>query len=300
MSCSKLENRDCEILDQDTPELPNNLYSDQNNANDNKSSSEEVPELLHITQNKNNINETLPFNKTSSFKKFELNSKLIHLLKSIQDEDYDNSNINYDREQLKQLLNILEDSEHELSDKNLMEFVNFVNIHNSEDLELDLSRLKEVLLNFKRGQNPAENHRTVDSKSEDSSLEDIPLRFDILDHPDNNEKIEHDLEVLAKKYNLPKNYGLEGSHLGLGHFKGHHIGMGLQQNLISKLGKHDGKHHYHVGDSQKIGAEVGHLEQGPHHSLSFVPDTVKLHLDPENVKPNHEGVVISYENEPKN
>lgn len=298
MSCGKVESKDCEITDQSIFELPSDFLSTNDASTDSKSSSEEVPELLHIVPKKNRTETISSTNKTTDLEKFELNSKLIHLLKTIQEEDYENTNINYDKEQLKQLLAILENSEHELVDKNLMEFVNFVNVHNSENLVLDLSKMKDFLTNFQKDQKLLQKHRQFGLGSLNN-----PLKFEMLDHPANNEDIEHDLENLEKQYNLPNNYGLEGSRLGMGHYKGSHIGMGMtQNNLINKLNKDEihGKGQYHLGQRQVVGSDVGHLERGPHGSLSFVPDKIKLDLDPDMVKSNHEGVVISYENEPKN
>lgn len=62
-------------------------------------------------------------------------------------------------------------------------------------------------------------------------------------------------------------------------------------------------HHHHIGEAQHIGLDTGHLIKGPHGSLVFAPDIKveeKLNLDADVVKPNHEGVIISYENHPKN
>lgn len=98
---------------------------------------------------------------------------------------------------------------------------------------------------------------------------------------------------------------------------GTHIGMGIQPssssvnlatdshnpNLVDDVPPKPHHHHHHVGETQHIGLDSGHLIRGPHGSLAFAPDTKveeKLSIDADMVKPNHEGVVVSYENHPKN
>ena len=208
-SCETVQKEDCEITGQTTLELPHDLFSNQT-----QEPVPEVPELLHFPSHKRPPIVNFDVTNTTTEQRYDLNSKLINLLKSIQSEGED-TNISYDKNQLQDLLKIIEGSENELSDKNLMEFVNFVNIHNSEDLELDLSRLKEVLTSFQKNQN-------------------------VVPPQTNNLEIEQDL----KKYDLPDTFGLEESqikhhlgdevHVGLnvGHLvKGPHGSMVLAPNL---------------------------------------------------------------------
>lgn len=307
MSCDTVQSKDCEVTDQNTSELPSDLFSLLHPYGVNKPESkpvppEDVPELLNFTKNISDLNFNVHSMKTSREHKYELNSKLINLLKSIQNEEDDEdeeSNLNYDKDELRELLKMIEGSEQQLSDKNLIEFINFVNIHNSEDLELDLSKLKNVLLTFRRDQDSASGNSNFDVGD--------------LEHGEqNNEDIERDIENLSKSGGLPRNFGIEGSRHGLAHAKGSHIGMGLQpinyDNSLENGGhKHSteqsgGKGHHHLGEPQHIGLDLGHLVRGPHGSLAFAPDIKveeKLNLEPDMVKPNHEGVVISYENHPK-
>jgi neuroblastoma suppressor of tumorigenicity 1 len=258
ISCEKTHREDCEITDQTTLELPHDLFSNRSQ----ESKTEEVPELLHFAPNKKRpLNFHFDFSNTTNEQRYELNSKLINLLKSIQNEG-DDSNISYDKNQLIELLKIIEGSENELSDKNLMEFVNFVNIHNSEDLELDLSRLKEVLTTFQKNQNILTKHRD----------------FGFGQGQKNNADIERDL----KKYNLPSTFGLEAAHF-----------------------KHDAdkRRNHHLGDEVHVGLDVGHLVKGPHGSMVLSPNLKveeKLNIDSDVLKPNHDGVVITYENHDRN
>ncbi|EFA05660.1 uncharacterized protein LOC660885 [Tribolium castaneum] len=246
MSCEKYHREDCEITDQTTLELPQDLFTNKSQ----EPKPEEPPELLDLVSNKKKRPiHNFDIANTTTEQRYQLNAKLINLLKSIQNEGED-SNISYDKEQLRELLKLIEGSEDELSDKNLMEFVNFVNVHNSEDLELDLSRLKDVLTNFQL----LEKHRD----------------FGFGQSQKNNAKIEQDL----KKYNLPKSFGLEESH----------------------------RHNHHLGDEVHVGLDVGHLVKGPHGSMVLSPNLKveeKLNIDSDHLKPNHDGVVITYENHRK-
>lgn len=276
---------DCEMLDENTAELPTDLFSIKDNDSSKDTAdifvpsnqqTDDVPELLRFLPNKtradtHNLNFDVS-NVTTKQQKYEINAKLIALLKSIQDQDDDSPNFNYDKAQLRELLNIIEGSEHQLSDKNLMEFVNFVNVHNSEDLELDLSRLKEVLTNFQDSQELAERHR---------------------------------------HFGLGKAEGLDMGHLGIHHLKSSHIDMdihdndGINKNTLDETSnvKHFDKKHY-LGEKQKLVLGLGHLIRGPHGSLVVEEDhpsgvEEKLNVEPHLLKPNHAGMELSYENDSK-
>lgn len=301
ISCTKVQNKDCEITDQNTSELPTDLFSILHPNRTHISQevpqqpAEEVPELIHISNRNRTEQNVKKFQSLNATKEeiAEHNMKLINLLKSIQaeeeedDEDEDDTNINYDKKQLKELLDILEHNTQELSSVNLMEHVNFVNVHNSENLQLDLSRLKEVLYEFLKNKDLVQKHKK------------FGLGFDPTTKS-KNEEINRDLEELTQKYSLPSSFGLEGSRAGLTYHKGSHIAMGLKNNVVAPP-KALGHHHY-AGEEQHVGLDTGHLVVGPHGSLVLAPDAKgneKLHLDSDMVKPNHEGVVISYENHPK-
>jgi len=157
---------------------------------------------------------------------------------------------------------------------------------------LDLRRLKEVLENFREEQKLIDNHSNF-------NLVNLGAK--------NNAEINRDLDSL--QYSVPNNFGIEGSHLGLGHHKGSHIGMGIhntiddkssEERLSHEVKSHPKGHHY-IGEPQHLGFHhFGHLVSGPHGSLVVTPDVAKvekkLDLDAESVQPNQEGMVISYEN----
>lgn len=300
MSCEKIRNHDCEITDQNTLELPIDLFATLNISRNNTDISinknvEEVPELLHFVPPKNRTDNT----HNVTLQRYELNANLIQLLKAIQEEsDEENySSLNYDKHQLKQLLDMVEGTEHQLSDKNLMDFVNFVNIHNSDNFELNLTKLKDVLTSFREDQELIERHKAF-------GLGTIVIS----DTEGSNANINRDLEMISQKYANSKNFGSEGSRIGMGHLKGSHIAMGIPpipspnhitQDNVKKIENH----HHHTGDEEHIGMQKGHLISGPHGSLVFQPDIKveeKLNIDSNMVKPNQEGLVISYLNHPKN
>lgn len=261
LSCDKTSNSDCELSDERTAELPIDLFSTKEPTFQEFPPPEEVPELLKFLPNKTRNNTNLSFdvmNITTKEQKYELNAKLIALLRSIQEQDDDSTNFNYDKAQLRELLNIIEGSEHQLSDKNLMEFVNFVNVHNSEDLELDLSRLKEVLTNFQKTQELQEKHRN---------------------------------------FGLGLTEGLEGSHLNMGHKKGAHIAMGIHNKLDEFPKKHyigeEQKLVSHIGMGHLIRGPHGSLVVEADHPKGVEE---KLNVESHLLKPNHEGTIINYEN----
>lgn len=294
MSCEKVQNKDCEIADENTSELPTDLFSilhpNKTASGTESRNSEDVPELLHFDPPNNRSD--IHHRNVSDTRRIELNADLLNLLKAIQEEsDEDLSNLNYDRSQLKKLLEMIEGPEHKLTDKNLMEFVNSVNIHNSDDFELDLNKLKDVLTSFRKDQEVINRHKAFGLGS--VVLTDTTVQ---------NANINRDLDNLGKKYNN-NNFGFEGSHLGMGHYKGSHIGMGISQANNNHIKTEDvsTKGHHHLGDQQRIGSEHGRLVKGPHNSIAFEPEVEeKLNIDSNMVKPNQEGLVISYENLPKN
>lgn len=265
MSCGKLQQQDCEVTNQNTLELPPDLFTNQT-QDSKRPTPEEVPELLHyqFKPQKNIIRlqqHNMNISNSTREQRFELNSKLMNLLKSIQDEDEDSST-SYDSKDLKELLNVIGGPESELTDKSLMEFVNYVNVHNSEDLEVDLTKLKEVLVTFQKTQHILEKHR------------DFGLGL--------GQKNNAAIESALKKYKLPSNFGLEGV-------------------LPSKLEQND--NHHHLGERIPIGVNVGYLVKGPHGSMVLAPTLKveeKLNIDSDVLKPNYDGTVIAYENHSKN
>lgn len=274
-SCEKIQNKDCEE-EGDTSELPGDLFSILHPESINKATfetkllpPEELPELLEFGPAKKPTE--LNLNPAGPHAEFKLNSKLINLLKSIQIGD----ETEYDRDQVRELYETVEDGKHVINDKKLIEFVNFVNSDN-EEFELDLTQLKDVLLQFKKSEDLFEKHRN--------------FGLGLKQGQENNLAINRDIESLNKN----DVFGLEVNHH---HAKGNHIGIGGSKiNLIDNQ-EPSGKGHHQLGEKQHIGLDIGHLIRGPHGSLAFTPDVKqKLNLESDLIKPNQEGMVISYEN----
>ncbi|KAJ8958049.1 hypothetical protein NQ318_002058, partial [Aromia moschata] len=244
-SCDKVRKEDCEITDENTLELPQNLYTDEKS---NKSTFDEAPDLLNNAPSENNTQHVVHNTKTE-----------IHL-------------------------------------KNLKKWFETYQKNQTDELRSD-----------------EETHPKYQKPSVGKYY-----RIDIDPTQDNNIKIEKDLE------NLPPDFGLEGVP---SHHKGNHIGMGMQhsqndiivEDLAKKhhdaksvssgnhhAGHHPGYHHgeahhvHHLGEEQHIGMNVVHLIKGPHGSMVASPVEAKLHIEPDALKPNNEGVVIDYENHHKN
>lgn len=264
ISCETVQNKDCELTDQNTAELPTDLFNilHPGVGGGEPVSQEEVPDLIHLpNRNRSGLN-TNEVNLTNE----QHNEKLIKLLKSMEEQEGD-TNISYDKKLIRELLEVLERNREELSNVDLMQFLSVVNLHNSENMQVDLSKLKEFLHVFKKNKH-----------TQNVSLDLVEMGAE------NNEEINRDVEDLAKKYELPNDYGLEGHRSGMTYQKGSHIAAGLEDNTISS-------HHHYVGEEQHVGSETGHLISGPHGSLVLTPDTLQ---------PNHAGLVLSYENHPKN
>lgn len=248
---------------QNTVELPSDLFS-KHTQDANRPKEDEIPELLNFTQNKNRTNIN-PINSdpesNHNTQRYDLSPKLLLLLKNIQNEAG-----KYDKNELKELLKTIGANQNNgVSDKNVMEFVNFVNSHNSEDLELDSNRLKDVLVDFQK-ELVLEKHR------------DFGLNSLNVDIAKKNGRIEADL----KKYHLPSTFGLEQL---------------IHKNIVR--GAVESKpHNHHIGDEIHAGVDAGKLVKGPHGSMILSPTVVeeKLNIDSDVLKPNHDGVVIAYQN----
>lgn len=261
ISCDKIQNKDCELSDENTAELPTNLFNilhPSSSVADAFVGQDDVPDLIHLP----NRNRSALHPHEMNFTIEQQNEKLIKLLRSMLDGEGE-MNISYDRKLIKELLELLERHKDEFRNVDLMQFLNLVNMHNSEKTQVDLSRLRQFLYAFKRNKY---------NNSADLDLVEMGA--------ENNEQIGDDL----KKYEVPNDFGIEGNRGGMTYQKGSHIAGGIVDNTIST-------HHHYVGEEQQVGSETGHLMAGPHGSLVLTPDTLQ---------PNREGLVISYENHPKN
>lgn len=294
LSCTKTEARDCEILDENTPELPRHMFTELHN-NTTFNQDPEEPELLHHQFSRHRVPPSGLFNTyhNTNEARYELNTKLVELLKSIQAEGADDasSNFSYDKNQLAELLKIIEGSERELSDKNLMDFVNFVNVHNSEDLELDLSKLKEVLQTFER-EKLMEKHRHFGSGSTSNANQD---------HVNTNNG-EPNLSNFKSTSSTNKQHNVANSNMVSSDEDIHkHINHAKNEHVNTKNHHHQHHQHHHAGEEETIAGHRGHLVAGPHGSLVFAPDLKveeKFNIDSDLLKPNHEHVIVSYENHP--
>ncbi|CAD7094047.1 unnamed protein product [Hermetia illucens] len=102
----------------------------------------DVPDLLRLLNNRNETN-TVQNSIHAENVKSLMNHKIVTLLKNIQEK-----NSRYDKDQLIDLLRTIQGPEHhKLSDEKIADFVESLN---SENVELDLVRLREVLSKFER------------------------------------------------------------------------------------------------------------------------------------------------------
>ncbi|KAL3272226.1 hypothetical protein HHI36_022709 [Cryptolaemus montrouzieri] len=300
-TCDKNPKVDCELSEESTIELPQHLYTNKDTKSTTTMNPSELPDadLMDLKPEiKVNRIAKLPQEDSNNVeRKYDLTSKLLKLLKAIQNEP-SNTILKYDKDEIKSLVDMVQGPEKRLDDKNLLEFVNYVNSNNIDDFELDIQKLKEVLLSYQKNKDLIEKHRN--------------FWFEFSD----NAKIEEDL----KKLRLPESFGLEGSTLGLKHhYTGSHIGMGIKsmndmnaptlvtlkidQEVSSTSQKppeassEPAKHHHYIMEEENVAGKREHLVKGPHGSLVLTPDIKveeKLNLETDALKPNHQGVVISY------
>lgn len=244
ISCDTVESKDCELEDQNTMELPANLFNILHPnlaASTETFSQEDVPDLIHLPHhNRNRSDFSLDDMNLSNE---QSNEKLIKLLKSMEAQDSGDSNISYDKQLIKELLEIMERNRNELESVDLTKFLSVVSLHNSENMQVDLTKLKDFLYAFKQNKYSAASSSLMDVETADDS---------------------------------PKKYGDYETYQ-----------KPVDDNTISE---HHHHHHHYVGEEQQVGSETGHLIAGPHGSLVLSPDTLQ---------PNHEGLVMSYENHPK-
>lgn len=195
-----------------------------------------------------------------------LDHKLIDLLKNIQE-----NNSKPDKLQLIELLKMLKTSDHKISNKNIEEFVETLN---EDNIEMDLSKLKEILLKYDR---------------------------EIGDH----EKFEHhQTHPHQQHHNQQQQHHQPQHHQQQHHGHGGEDGHDHQHNNNNDMDHHKNPHlhhmhhhmHHHVGD---IIEGHGHVERGPHGSLVINPIDNTIHekvldVNPGELKPNHAGTMLSY------
>lgn len=239
----------------------------------------DVPDLLNVLHLRNETNTTISSEHTENVKNM-MNNKIVMLLQNIQEK-----NSQYDKSQLIELLQMIQGPEKKLSDKSL---ANFVDSLSSEHIELDVPRLKEILLKFehsklyekhrKYGLGPAAAGPTTTANIGTDSGDNV----------------------------LGTSEGIEGSHIEMGYLKGSHIGMGIHSSdnddtneMLDAVDQHSKSehtlHHNHHVSGESFG--YGHLIKGPHGALVIEPNShvhEKLDVNPHDLKLNHAGTLVTY------
>ncbi|XP_022901088.1 uncharacterized protein [Onthophagus taurus] len=265
-SCSKMQETDCEVLEEKTSELPSDLFStpiDGNftllNSTVKHKISEDVPELLNIDQ----LNVTSPnLEPLNEDVNAVLRKKLIQSL-SVTIKNFDLTTIDdLKKEQvLKQLIFALEDGKNKFSDDNLLALFTSASTEH-----VDLKKIKDILFIVKEQRELLEKHRNFG----------ILGNFVPIINDNNNNKIKQ-----SENFGGLKNLNL---------YKGGHLGLGIQQQSVETnfIPESSHKHHHYIGEViQNVGVNPGHLSKGPHGSLVVVPQV--------KVKKNEEGLIMQYE-----
>lgn len=174
-----------------------------------------------------------------------LNNTVMSLLKNIQE-----SNSAKDKAQLKDLLKMIRDQyqEENMSDESI---ARIVESFNSDQVPLDIPKLKEILFKFELSKNNAAQQQPHEHER--------PLETNEVHHHHHH------------------------------HYDDHHV----QRNK---------QHHRHHQSGEAMGG--GHLTHGPHGSLVVDTDSPpeganihsKLEVNPHDLKPNHAGTMVSYDN----
>lgn len=186
----------------------------------------DVPDLLNVLHQRNETNTTISSEHNENVKNL-MNNKIISLLQNIQEK-----NSQYDKYQLMELLRMVqastvrsnssstddnkgESQEEQLSDSMIAEFVESLS---AEHIELDVPKLKEILIKYEHSKLLEKSAIQKTNLSPEYLLEKV-------DEHNNDDNSDGESPVLGITG------GLEGSHHGLGHLKGSHIGAGIH-NLI--------------------------------------------------------------------
>lgn len=192
----------------------------RHDEHDDDISSLDAPDLLDLHMLNDTNSESKIETKHRENLRSILNNTLMTLLKNIQE-----SNSAKDKSQLKDLLKMIRDQypEENYSDESIAEIVESFN---SDQIALDIPKLKEILFKFELSKN---NH----------------------ERPLETNEVHHQFE--------------------------HHT-------------QH--RHHHNHQSGEIMGG--GHLTHGPHGSL--VVDPEKLEVNSNDLKPNHAGTMVSYDN----
>ncbi|VEN61494.1 unnamed protein product [Callosobruchus maculatus] len=280
-SCDKVRKDDCEITDENTLELPRSMFTDEKNQN--KSTGDEVPELLERNDTKPASSET------------ETDIKFKNKLKKWF-EIYQNES---ESDQMK------DDTDSEYYFQKFKSPVYHLGLEHNEQTNAKIEQaLKSLPENF--GVEGAPSHH----KGSHIGMG--------IAHSQNDVVIQPEVKVLAESFGAQDR--AEGAP---SHHKGGLVGVEVshsQNDVVvddvvkkhhehhdhhedSRHQGHHGNHHHHMhhlGDQEQIGMNLVKLVRGPHGSMIATPVEAKLHIDSDALKPNSEGVVIDYENHHKN
>ncbi|XP_065171814.1 uncharacterized protein [Atheta coriaria] len=306
-SCSRAiseQNPDeCDLEDGNTLELPASLVAAKDSQEKADGMQPEVPELMAIPPPKTYATQSTQTSaEVGLMRTYHLSESLRRLLRDIQEND-DNfvSSTSFTPEKLvdmRQLVEIIQGQDGLLTDRDVIDFVNWINEHEDENgMELDALKLKIVLDAFYRRELRLKHKKFGLGTTQTTQTENDD--YDSSTH-------EHEKPLI------------EGSHLSMGHKKGAHITMGIRDNIIPSgddgneendntsaemtdvdgaSGEIEVKHHqHHVGDTITTGGSVAHLVMGPHGSLVLAAPSAeeRLSLASDEVVPNQEGTVIDY------
>lgn len=194
LSCDKIQTSDCEITDEGTAELPADLFAmlyGNSSLLTFNSSYDDVKELLNLPKDRTDINPNTTNMKDEQ--KLELKMKLVQMLKNLIEVNM----AKQENSVLLQLIGILENAKSDVSPKNLISLFNSVS-----DEDVNIVKIKEILLSIKRDQELLEKHRNFG----------LGNYLDV-DTAKKNSDINRDIENLGKTYNV-KTFGIEGSHAG--------------------------------------------------------------------------------------
>ena len=193
-SCDKVENKDCEILDEGTAELPQDLFA---HLYGNMSSAyeivpqnfDEVPDFLNVTDSVRTP--TRNGTELREEHRILLKKKLLQMVKTV----LTGNDLGFDEEVLQHLEAALESTRLEPSHQHLMSLFNAMN---TEDVRYDISKIKEVLFNMNGGKDLMEKHRN----------------FGLGNHIDvDDTKMNADEDHVGKSFNVKK-FVLENNRAG--------------------------------------------------------------------------------------
>lgn len=239
-----INNCSCSSCEKDRFTHPRDL---EEGADDLMTQQNDVPDLLKILHNRNETN-SISHSEHSENMKAIMNHKIVTLLQNIQEK-----NSPYDKEQLIDLLKMIQGPEQKLSDKNIADFVESLN---SENIQLDLNRLREVLTKFEHSKYFEKHRKTypdVPTEQMSSSASPNPVNVDVIKPTIDKQ----DVATIPAHTTTDKN------------------------------------HHHHIGETI-LGH--GHLTKGPNGALVIDPGRIheKLDVNPHELKPNHAGTLLSY------